>query len=228
MTGVFFLPCRKRASGFRVKATRLPTQDPDGITELVWPEGPSGLVNWPGWEEEKEAQCLDESNQTDLVHAGPIQGPALLTALSGFHPIVTMSWGSDLLRTAQRSPWMHWATQFTLDRTDVFVADCQTVADEAAQVRLPQDENGAVPLGRGPDAFFHLSGGRQTGRALRKALGWEKKFVVLCNRTWVPVYGVDVLAEGFKRAVLENSQPSDCFWREMARMQKDSNDSGSR
>ena len=177
---------------------------PVGVTELDWPDGRPDWVNWDGWEEGKiKFNVLLKDLRPDLVHTGPIQGPALVTALSGFHPIVTMSWGSDLLRTAQRSPWMHWATQFTLDRTDVFVGDCQTVADEAARYGFPRKKMVLFPWGVDL-AHFSPEGGRQTGRALRKALGWEENFVVLCNRTWAQVYGVEVLAEGFKRAVLEN------------------------
>lgn len=177
---------------------------PEGITELDWPEGRPDWSNWDGWEEgKKKFNALMKEIKPDLVHAGPIQGPALLAALSGFHPIVTMSWGSDLLRTAQRSPWTHWATQFTLDRTDVFIGDCQTVADEAARYGFPRKKMMLFPWGVDL-AYFSPAHGRQAGQELRQSLGWEEKFVILCNRTWAPVYGVDVLAEGFKQAILEN------------------------
>ena len=177
---------------------------PQEITELDWPDGRPDWSNWCGWEEGKrQFKALIKEIKPDLVHAGPIQGPALLAALSGFHPIVTMSWGSDLLRTAQRSPWMRWATQFTLDRTDIFVGDCQAVADEAARYGFPRKKMVLFPWGVDL-AYFSPEQGRQAGQELRKSLGWEDKFVVLCNRSWAPVYGVDVLAEGFKQAVLEN------------------------
>jgi len=35
---------------------------------------------------------------------------------------------------------------------------------------------------------------------LREKLGWEKNFVILCNRSWAPIYGVDVLARAFVKA----------------------------
>jgi hypothetical protein len=43
------------------------------------------------------------SVKPDLVHAGPIQRAAFLTALAGFRPLVSMSWGYDLLVDAERS-----------------------------------------------------------------------------------------------------------------------------
>ena len=33
----------------------------------------------------------------DIVQAGPIQRSAFLAALSGFHPLISMSWGYDLI-----------------------------------------------------------------------------------------------------------------------------------
>jgi glycosyltransferase involved in cell wall biosynthesis len=177
---------------------------PDGITELDWPDGRPDWSNWDGWEEGKRKfNALIKEIKPDLVHAGPIQGPAFLAALSGFHPIVTMSWGSDLLRTAQRSPWMHWATQFALDRTDIFTGDCRAVADEAARYGFPRKKMVLFPWGVDL-AHFSPDHGRQTGQDLRKSLSWENNFVVLCNRTWASVYGVDVLAEGFTKAVKDN------------------------
>ena len=43
--------------------------------------------------------------QPDLVHAGPLQSCGLLAALSGYHPLVSMSWGYDLLVGADRNPF---------------------------------------------------------------------------------------------------------------------------
>ena len=134
--------------------------------------------------------------QPDLIHAGPVQGPALLTALSGFHPLVTMSWGSDLLIQAERSPWMRWATAYTLERTDVFVGDCQTVADRSAEYGVPQDRMVLFPWGVDLD-HFSPENGRTQAAAWRERLGWEDCFVFMCNRTWAPLYGVDLLAAAF-------------------------------
>jgi glycosyltransferase involved in cell wall biosynthesis len=37
-------------------------------------------------------------------------------------------------------------------------------------------------------------------------LGWEDKFIVLCNRSWYPIYGVDVLAKAFVASTAENNE----------------------
>ncbi|MBG0788860.1 MAG: glycosyltransferase, partial [Anaerolineaceae bacterium] len=173
---------------------------PKGVTECEWPEGLPALANWAGWQAgAKQLATLLADLKPDLVHAGPVQGPALLTALAGFHPLVTMSWGSDLLRTAQRSPRMRYATQCTLDRTDVFLGDCQTVADAAAGFGFPREKMVLFPWGVDLKVFSNTNGFKE-GEDLRKRLGWGDNFVVLCNRTWAPLYGVDLLARAFSQA----------------------------
>ncbi|HEY9122347.1 MAG TPA: glycosyltransferase, partial [Brevefilum sp.] len=65
---------------------------PGGIIELNWPGGQPDWRSWGGWQMALVGfQKILENIQPDLVHAGPIQGPALLTALSGFQNLVTMS-----------------------------------------------------------------------------------------------------------------------------------------
>lgn len=179
-------------------------QTPLGVTELTWAKGEPDWSNWQGWQGGvvQFRQVLD-AVQPDLVHAGPVQGPALVTALAEFHPLVTMSWGSDLLRTAKRSPGMRLATQYVLDRTDIFLGDCKPVADAAAGYGFPWEEMVLFPwgvdLGR-----FSPENGLDAGQALRRELGWEDQFVVLCSRSWAPIYGVDQLAEAFVAAAKVN------------------------
>lgn len=174
---------------------------PKGVTECEWHEGGPDLSNWAGWEAgAAQLKKLLAGLKPDLVHAGPVQGPALLTAQAGFHPLVTMSWGSDLLRTAQRSPWMRSATQYALDRSNVFLGDCRTVADAAAGCGFPREKMVLFPWGVDLQVFSPENKFEE-GEALRERLGWEENFVVLCNRAWAPLYGVDLLARAFVAAV---------------------------
>lgn len=176
-------------------------QTPDGITELGWPEQTPDWTDWHGWENGKvQLNQVLKKVQPDLLHAGPVQGPALLAAMADFHPLVTMSWGSDLLLQAKRSPWMRFATRFTLDHTDIFLGDCQTVVNEAASYGFPRDRMARFAWGVDLDHFSPQKG-EPNGAVFRASLGWDEQFVVLCNRTWAPVYGVDVLAKAFVMAV---------------------------
>lgn len=135
----------------------------------------------------------------DLIHAGPIQGPAFLSALAGFHPLVTMSWGFDLLNKSDQN-WLWWVvTRFVLRRTDVLVGDCDSIFHAAAKFGFSSDRYRKFPWGVDLD---HFKPNRNT--AFRRELGWYDNIVLLCNRAMEPQYGVDVAVNGFIAAYQKN------------------------
>jgi len=173
---------------------------PDGITELTWPGDVPDWACWQGWQAgESQLKVILKELQPDLVHTGPIQGPAFLAALVGFHPLVTMSWGFDLLRIADRSPWTRFATTFTLANSDLLLADCKTVACEATKYGFSSNKIIRFPWGVDLEHFSPQSAGDRC-HALRRWLGWEDKFIIFCNRSWSKPYGVDLLADAFVKA----------------------------
>jgi len=189
---------------FALRRTPCLPKTPTGITEVDWPDNHPDWSHWRGWEDgQRQLWDILADIQPDLVHAGPVQGPALLTALVGFHPLVTMSWGSDLLLKSKRSPWMRIATEYALERTDILLTDCQTVADEAANWGFSREGIVQFPWGVDLDHFSPESA-KRTGQALREELDWDAYFILFCHRAWSPVYGVDVLAKAFVEAVGEN------------------------
>jgi len=135
----------------------------------------------------------------DLVHAGPIQTCAFLTALAGFHPLVSMSWGSDLLLDADRNPWWQRATRFTLARTDTLVADCEAVRKKAESFGFKPGHTVVFPWGIDLEHFCPGEESEFRGRR-----GWEDAFVLLSLRSWEPVYGVDLLVSSFCKAARQN------------------------
>lgn len=188
---------------YQVFCLRMNACDPEtpaGIEEWVWPHGQPDWSCWQGWQNGKgQFKQILADLQPDLVHAGPVQGPAFVVALAEFHPLVTVSWGFDLLRIAERSPWMRCATNFTLARSDVLVADCQTVVDQAAGYGFPREKVVRFPWGVDL-VHFSPENADAAGKALRQSLGWEDNFVIFCNRAWSSPYGVDILAKAFVQA----------------------------
>ena len=85
--------------------------------------------------------------QPDVIHAGPIQSAAFLAALSGFRPLVSMSWGSDLLMDAERDWKMRYATRYTLRRSTVLVGDCDAVRKKAGEFGFPAGRVVLFPWG---------------------------------------------------------------------------------
>ncbi|MCJ7569286.1 MAG: glycosyltransferase [Anaerolineales bacterium] len=117
----------------------------------------------------------------DIVHAGPIQKSALLVALAGYHPMVSMSWGSDLLMEARRGRGC-WGAKFTLNRSDALLCDCQAVKERAQALGISSERIVVFPWG------VNLSHFNPQGSAeARNKLGWGPDFVLLSARMWEPI-----------------------------------------
>ncbi len=168
---------------------------PPEITQVRWAGGrrPARLRDGPTLL--RDLRRVIRAVQPDLIHAGPVQRSAFLAALAGFRPLISMTWGYDLLFDAERNAAWRWATRFTLRRSDLLIADCATLRDRAVAYGMPPDRVVYFPWGIDLQRF---SPGADGGLRARK--GWEDAFVVLSNRAWEPLYGVDVVAHAFVRA----------------------------
>lgn len=131
----------------------------------------------------------------DLVHAGPVQSCAFLTALVGYRPLVCMSWGYDLLMDATKSRLFEWVTRYTLARTAIMVGDCQPVRDAAIRYGMAADRIVIFPWGVDLKTFRPAESGESE----------DGDFVLLSTRNWEPVYGVDILAKAFVKASHERN-----------------------
>ncbi len=130
----------------------------------------------------------------DLVHAGPIQQGAALAALSGFRPIVAMSWGSDLLIEGA-SGLGRLIARYALQRSAALLCDCQAVRMAAERLGFASDRIVVFPWGVD---LVHFRPGDDAG--LRARLGWSDGIVVLSTRSWESAYGIPELVEGFIQA----------------------------
>ncbi|NPV86534.1 MAG: glycosyltransferase family 4 protein [Anaerolineae bacterium] len=168
---------------------------PAGVEQIRWRGGqrPARLVDAPFLLH--QLQRIIRQVRPDILHAGPVQTCAFLAALSGFRPLVTLSWGSDLLRDADRNVWWRLATRLTLMRTTVLLGDCQAVSRRAQQMGYPAEQIVLFPWGVD---LTHFSPG--SGAEFRQRIGWQDSFVLLSLRAWEPLYGVDLLVTAFARA----------------------------
>jgi hypothetical protein len=150
--------------------------------------------------------------QPELIHAGPIQTCAFLAVLSGFRPVLTMSWGFDLMQDAGRNAWWRWVTRYTLRRSSSFVSDAQVTRARAVVFGMRKDRTEVFPWGVDlqkfrPESRKGSSPGRQRSTAAPGKNGLPARngsFVLLCNRSWEPRYGVDVLARAFVLAARQH------------------------
>jgi glycosyltransferase involved in cell wall biosynthesis len=134
----------------------------------------------------------------DLIHAGPIQTCALIAVLSGFRPILTMSWGFDLMKDVYRGRWWQFATRYTLKRSTYFTSDAYVTRDKAIEYGMNPEKTVVFPWGVDLDHFAPPS-------IVHRPLSG---FTVFCNRSWEPNYGVDVLARAFVKVAKQKPEVS--------------------
>jgi len=190
---VFFL--RLEADGIAYEKRPVP----DGVKVVAWAGGRNRFAAPESWLRLMPAyQRVIEEIRPDLVHAGPVQSCGFMSALSGFHPLLLMSWGSDMLIDSDRDEFWRWMTYQTLSRADLFACDSDEVSRRArALVGYPQDRIVQFPWGVDVSAF---SPGEDRLR-LRNRLGWQDCFLIISTRALEPNYGVDIVLEAFSRAL---------------------------
>ena len=161
---------------------------PSKIEQILWAGGQKPFE----WKDLPrlmlDFRCLTRKIKPDLVHAGPIQTCGLLAALTGFRPLLTMSWGFDLMQDAGRNAWWRYVTHYTLARSTFFISDCETTRRKAIAYGMNPSRTIVFPWGVDLDHFVP---------AITRH---SSPFTVFCNRAWEPRYGVDVLARAFVTA----------------------------
>jgi len=142
----------------------------------------------------------------DLIHAGPIQTCAFIAVLSGFTPILTKSWGYDLVRDADTSRWMKWVTRYTLKRSAFFTSDASVTRDKAVAFGMNPENIVVFPWGVNIERFTPKKEGRGKKKvsSQKSKVSGSKPITLFCNRTWEPIYGIDVLAKAFVKAASVN------------------------
>jgi glycosyltransferase involved in cell wall biosynthesis len=141
-------------------------------------------------------ELLDEIGP-DVIHAGPMQTCGYVTAMSGFHPWLLCSWGSDLLLYARQSSELMQATQVALSSADSFFCDCDTVQAAAKQFANISDSR-IVQLPWGiKRGSFGPSGALPPRKQFEREPGTH---VIICTRSWEPLYGIKTLLEAFLQA----------------------------
>jgi glycosyltransferase involved in cell wall biosynthesis len=181
---IFYLRLERR----RVQLEDRPV--PREITQIKWVGGgqEAKLINGP--------QLLSDLRRVikrlnpDLIHAGPINSCAFLVSLAGFRPLVSMSWGYDLLQDVDQNWFLRKATQFTLRRSRILITDCTTVSKRASELGMPEEKMVTFPWGVDlktftPDKYPPTNG---------------DQFTLLSTRSWEPIYGVEILAKAFVKA----------------------------
>jgi glycosyltransferase involved in cell wall biosynthesis len=135
----------------------------------------------------------------DLIHAGPIQTCAFIAVLSGFRPILTMSWGFDLMDDVHKNKWMEQVTRYTLRRSTFFTSDANVTRDKAVTYGMNPEKTIVFPWGVDLEHFAPSADYQPSTTVSRPS----SAVTLFCNRSWETRYGVDVLARAFVKVAQE-------------------------
>ncbi len=203
---IYYLRLERR--GHQLEDRALPT----GVELVSWAGGRRAVSLRDGPRLFFDLKRVIRSIRPDLIQSGPLQTAAFLAALTGFQPLVSMSWGYDLLLAAGRSASWEWATRFTLKHSAVMVGDCATIRKLAIEHGMPDEAIVTFPWGVD---IRHFSPGDVPAPGSAHATGFDpgqdnpaspSPFVLLSTRGWEPLYGVDVIARAFVQAARQRPE----------------------
>jgi glycosyltransferase involved in cell wall biosynthesis len=179
----------------RLEGNRRQVEDrpvPENVHQVIWKGGrePFRWAKLPALV--PDFKRLLREIKPDLVHAGPIQTCAFIAILSGFRPVLTMSWGFDLMDDVHKGRIWEFATRYTLKRSTFFTSDAKVTRDTAVAYGMDPNKTIVFPWGVNLERFqpnFQPSS--------------LQTFTLFCNRSWEPYYGVDVLARAFVKVAYQ-------------------------
>jgi len=161
---------------------------PENVTLVKWKGGrePFTWSKLPSLVLDFKRLLLDL--KPDLVHAGPIQTCAFIAVLAGANPVLTMSWGFDLMDDVHKGQMWEYATHYTLKRSTFFTSDANVTRDRAVAYGMDASKTIVFPWGVDLEHF-----------AKKEERAKSDVFTLFCNRSWESRYGVDVLAKAFAK-----------------------------
>jgi glycosyltransferase involved in cell wall biosynthesis len=169
---------------------------PPGIESVEWAGGHQPAKLRDGVHLFDDLRRVIRQVKPDLVHAGPIQRSAFLVALTHFHPLVSASWGYDLLHDAHINPFWDWATRYTLHYSDAFVGDCDTIRKLAVSYGMLDERIVTFPWGIDL-THFNVTSFKPVPSSLEPGSMNVPTFSLLSTRSWEPIYGIDVIVRAF-------------------------------
>ncbi len=128
----------------------------------------------------------------DVLHSGYIREHGYYGALTGFHPVLSMPWGSDVLVRPDKTEWDAKIVRFTLQEADRITCDCELVKNRIIELTGCSREKIVIfPWGVDLTTYRPVEG----PSVIRERLGWQKNNVLIMNRQFEPIYGIEYFLE---------------------------------
>jgi glycosyltransferase involved in cell wall biosynthesis len=136
----------------------------------------------------------------DVIHAGNVWNDSFLSAVSGYHPLVVMPYGSDVLLDPQRSFLFRAYNAYAFRHADWVTCDAERVKDRIiSDYRYPAERISVIPRGVEVERIIELKSAARS--QLRAELSWEDNYVVIMTRNHEKVYGIDVFLKAMEQVL---------------------------
>jgi L-malate glycosyltransferase len=147
----------------------------------------------------------------DLIHSGWLTWDSYLAVKTNFHPILAMSWGSDVLpnpfnKNAHNSNRILKRLRYVSENVDAVYSDSNEVGEVLKKLTSINDGkiNIFPQLGINIDIFKPEL---DTGLQVRKKYGIKRdEIVLLCTRNFKHVYAVEDIIRAFSIALQQKSK----------------------
>jgi L-malate glycosyltransferase len=137
---------------------------------------------------------LIRETKPDIVHTGYVWQTGVLGAYSGFHPHLSMPWGSDVLIEPNNNPYIKKLTRKVLTSADHIQCDAEFVKKKIMlDYKVSAEKITVFPWGIDLGMF-----GKADKSDARKLLNISpEKFVILFTRPLEHIYDLNTLLSGF-------------------------------
>jgi len=139
----------------------------------------------------------------DILHAGWIPSHGLVAVVSGFHPLLLMPWGSDILILPNNLLSNRMITRYVINKADMITCDAEHVKREIIKLSgYPEDRITIFPWGIDLGKFSPNNGDQE----IRRKLGWEDGKVLIMTRNLKPIYGVGYFLQALPHIISRHPQ----------------------
>lgn len=138
----------------------------------------------------------------DIVQAQFIGVPGYLGAASGFHPLVLIARGSDILIMPKQNPMYRFLTKQALKRADCIICVSSALKEEVIRLGALKNKVEIAPAGVDTEEF---SPGLRNEMLLRM-LEIDDSPVVISTRSLKPIYDVETLIKAIPLILAEIPQ----------------------
>lgn len=136
----------------------------------------------------------------DMVHVHYISDHALITALTGFQPLVVTAWGSDVLVGPKKNPFLKWLVRYVTKRAKLITCDAEHMKTALVNLGVPAAKVEVIFFGTNTDKF---NPGMRDEKVRRELGGDNRAQVVISLRRLEPIYDIPTLISAVPHVLKE-------------------------